>query len=250
MRTFLLPVVIAITSLSFFSCQKDQSGSQGSLLKMIRIREGDSIYYRSFQYDDQSRLISILDSNNNGYKSNFIISYDAQGKPSQVTAGGSISTFELDNKGRIIKKLVQPSGQQEATVENTFSYDSNGRLIADSVYSYWTKEVYSIISYSYDQAGNVIEIKTVDKNSGMVLVQKQCSYDNHSNPLDAKSVMTYLLNSGYDVPNGRNNLLKEVYQDGTIVNYIYEYNSNSLPRKCSVQDNSDPLMTYIDYFYE
>jgi YD repeat-containing protein len=250
MRTSLLFVVITIASLTFFSCQKEPSNSEGDRLKMIRIKEKDSLFFRSFQYDDQNKLISILDSNNNGHKRNFIIKYDAQGKLSQVTEGGSIYTFTLDDKGRIIKKSLQLSGQQITNVENTYNYDVNGRVIADSLYSYWTKDVYSIVFYSYDQSSNVIEIKTVDKNSGAILGRAQCTYDNRPNPLDGKNVMTYLLSSGYEIPAGNNNLLKEIGDDGTIVNYSYEYYSNGLPKKCSFQDNSDPLITYIDFYYE
>jgi YD repeat-containing protein len=250
MRTFLLFVVIIITSLCFFSCQKEQSNSEGNRLKAIRSKVGDSIFYRTFQYDDQSRLKSIVDSNNNGYKRSFIISYDAQGKLSQVTEGGNIYTFTFDDKGRIIKKSAKLSGQQASTIVNAYNYDANGRVIADSIYSYWTKDVYSIVSYSYDQSTNVTEVKTVDKSSGAILGQAQCRYDNHPNPLDGKSVMTYLLSSGYEISAGKNNLLKEIYEDGTIVNYTYEYSSNGLPKKCSFQDNSDPLITYVDYFYE
>jgi YD repeat-containing protein len=251
MRTFLVFLVTAITSLWFFSCQKEQSNSQGDRLKMIRVKEKDSVFYRSFQYDDQNRLISILDSNNNGHKRNFIIKYDAQGKLSQVTEGGSIYTFTLDDKGRIVKKSLQLSGQQTTTVENTYNYDVNGRVIADSLYSYWTKDVYNIVFYSYDQSSNVIETKIVDKSSGAILGQGQYTYDNHPNPFSGKNVMTYLLSTGYEIPTaGDNNLLKEIYDDGTMVNYSYEYYSNGLPKKCSFQDSSDPLVTYIDYFYE
>jgi YD repeat-containing protein len=250
MRTFLLLVIVAFVSLTFFSCQKDNSSSQGDRLKTIRIKVGDSLFYRSFQYDGQNKLISILDSNNNGFKRNFIISYDAQGKLSQVSEGATIYTFEFDSKGRIIKKLVNLAGQQATDVANTYSYDINGKVVADSVYSYWTKNVYSIASYSYDQSGNVTESRTLDKSSGDVMAQVQCTYDNHPNPLGGKAVLIYLLSSGYELPAGKNNLLKETYQDGTTVNYSYEYYSNGLPKKSSFLDNSDPLITYIDYYYE
>lgn len=217
---------------------------------MIRIKEGDSLFYRSFQYDNQNRIIAISDSNNNGYKRNFTINYDAQGEISKVVGGENTYTFEFDNNGRIIKKTRTRAGQQTSIVENAYSYDINDRVIADSVYNYWTGDVYSIVSYSYDQNANVTESKITDRSSGALLVQQLCVYDNRPNPLNGKTVMTYLLYSGYEIPPGKNNLLKVTYHDGTIVNYTYEYNSNGLPKKCIESDNSDPLVTYTDYYYE
>src|SRR5688572_23326322 len=99
MLTVRLSVIIALISLAYFSCKKeDQSNSQGDLLIRIRIQEGDSIFYRSFQYDDQNTLTAIFDSNNNGYKRSFIITYDAQGKIANVATSESTYTFEFDNK--------------------------------------------------------------------------------------------------------------------------------------------------------
>jgi hypothetical protein len=249
MRTSLLPFFISFVFLSLLSCQKEQSASEGSRLKMIRIKEDDSVFYRSFFYDDQNRISSVVDSNNNGHKWQFSIRYDGQGKLAEIIQSGSTLMFESDNKGRIIKKSIIRTGQG-ADVENTYNYDTNGRLVADSVYDYLTKAVYRIVSYSYDQAGNITESKVVDKASGALLVQVQNTYDNHPHPLDGKTVLAYLINGEYEIPSGKNNLLKQVYQDGTIVNYSYEYNSNGLPTHCSYYDSSDPLITYIDFFYE
>jgi len=250
MSTFRLPVIVALFSLAFFSCKKDLSSSQGSRLKMIRVKENDSIFYRSFQYDAENRVIAIIDSNNNGDKQNFMISYDAQGKLSKVTEGQTTYTFDVDDKGRIIRKWATYAGQQTPKVEHAYSYDGNGKLAADSFYSYWSSDVYSTISYSYDQNNNVIETKTVDKSAGTTTSQEQCTYDNNTNPLYDKTVITYLLDYGYDIPAGKNNLVRETFQDRTIVDYAYEYYGNGLPKKCSFHDNNDPLVTYVDYFYE
>ena len=86
---FRLLFILAPIFLVFFSCQKeDQPDAPGNRLKMISTKEGDSISFRSFQYDDQNRLITILDSNNNGYKWHRLISYDWQGKLETVTEEG------------------------------------------------------------------------------------------------------------------------------------------------------------------
>jgi len=245
--------IIAFVSFAFTSCQKEPAISGGDRLKSIRFKTNDSISYRSFQYDDQNRISSILDSNNNGHLYKMLISYDAQGRLSQITGNGDYSivyTFEYDDKGRVSKKLY--SNQQASGPMDGYSYDANDRVIADSVYSYWSPGIFSITSYSYNQGGNVIDTKTIDKTSGAIALRKQCTFDNHPNPLDGQKVMVYLLDGGYGIPEGKNNLAKEVYDDGTIVNHSYEYFSNGLPKRCTISDNTDPVVTYtyVDYTYE
>jgi hypothetical protein len=158
--------------------------------------------------------------------------------------------FESDDKGRIIRRSRIQTGQPVVLVENTYSYDAQGRMIADSLHSYWTQDVWRIAFYSYDQNNNVRESKTVDYPSGNLLYQQQSDYDSHPHPLNPLGVMIYLFNTEYDVPRGKNNLVKEKYDDGTIVDYTYEYYSNGLPKKCSISDNTDPSITYLEYYYE
>jgi YD repeat-containing protein len=245
--------IFALLSLAFFSCKKEESLSNGDRLKSIRFQTNDSISYRSFQYDDQNRVTSILDSNNNGHRSSDLISYDAQGKLSQVTSSAdfftTVYTFEYDNTGRIIKKF--DSNSQVSGLRDTYSYDAEGRVIADSIHDYWSPGIFGVTSYAYNNSGNVVETKTIEKSSGTVSMHKQCTFDNHPNPLYGKSVLVYLLDVGYNIPEGKNNLSKEVYDDGTIVKYKFEYFSNGLPKRCTISDNSDPgTYTYVDYFYE
>lgn len=218
---------------------------------MIRFTEGDSVSYTSFLYDDQNRLVTIMDSNNNGYKTRFDMFYDNQGRMWKVSEDGAgFYTFDFDNKGFIIRKSFFHPGQQTSAIVNSYNYDANGRVITDSVYNYWTAAAYEIVTYYYDQQNNVTESKLIEKGSGTILVQQQCSYDNHPNPLNGKSVLNYFLDSGYDVPNGKNNLLKILYDDGTIVSYSYEYDNNGFPKKRIESINNDPLITYTDYYYE
>jgi hypothetical protein len=259
MLRFRLAPIVAAICIVLCSCQKEvQSELQGpgSRLKMIRSKWYDSLFYRSFQYDSQGRLSAVLDSNNNGYKQTFYISYDGQGKLWKVMAtanGSSVDNtyiFEYDDKGRIVKKSRFPIGRQTGTIENSFSYDVQGRIAADSIYSYWTQQVYRIVSYSYDQKSNVVGLKAVDKGSGAVVIQQQCDYDNHPNPFSNLEILFYLYSTEYDLPVGNNNLIKERYDDGTIVDYTFEYSGNGLPQKFSFTDNTDPSITYVEYYYE
>jgi hypothetical protein len=254
MRTSLLPVIIAFFSIIFCSCQKEPSNPQAERLKMIRWKEGDSLSYASFQYDAQNRVIAILYSNNNGHQWDFAISYDGEGKISQVSQNYNASkldyTILVDSIGRIIKKSIKVAGQQLAYPSNTYNYDTNGKLIGDSIYSSWTGDIYHIVSFAYDQNANVVQKQTINAKSGAVEVQEKCVYDNHLNPLYSNRVAMYLLSNDEETPAGKNNLLKEVFGDGTFVDYSYEYYSNGLPKKCSFVDDTDPLVTYIDYYYE
>jgi YD repeat-containing protein len=212
------------------------------------MQEGDSISYRFFQYDQEDRIISITDSNNNGNRRQLVMSYDAQGKLSQVTEGATIYKFEYDNKGRIAKKLHSYSGQQTSLVSNNYIYDLNGRVIADS--SSWSTG-FIVVTYSYDAAGNVTASKSAEMLSGISWVyEQQCSYDDHPNPLAGNGIMIYLFDSQEGLPAGNNNLLKETFDNGTVVNYKYDYHDNGLPKKSSFYDNTDPLVTYVDYYYQ
>lgn len=249
MITFRLSLLICFAAL-FFSCKKEESVSQGSRLKMIRYKEGDSLGYRSFQYDGQQRVVGIIDSSNNGYKYTTYITYDAQGKLSKVIDGGTTYTFELDDKGRIIKKSATHQGQQGTIVTDTYYYDTNNRLIADSLHDYWTNNIWRIVSYSYDQSNNVVESTIIDNNSSSISTHRQCTYDNHSSPLENLGIMIYLLEPGYEIPYGKNNLISVKYDDGTTISYTYEYKLNGLPIKSSWQDNTDPMIVYVDYYYE
>jgi YD repeat-containing protein len=235
----------------FFSCKKEESGSQGSRLKMIRSQDGDSIGYVSFKYDNKDRLNILIDSNNNGNISTTNITYDAEGKLSKVTNNGTIYTFEYDDKGRITKRFVLYPGRQTSTVENAYSYDVNGRVIADSIFSYWSGNLFEILTYSYDQNNNVTESEVIDKGSGMLSRRYQYSYDNHSNPLNSVSILRYILNSGEEILSlGKNNLVAIKDSDGNTISYTYEYNSTGLPQKSSWQDNTDPMIVRVDYYYE
>lgn len=251
MTTIRLSLILCFISYLIFSCNKEQSGSQGTRLKMIRSQDGDSIGYVFFKYDGQGRLNTMIDSNNNGNISKTYITYDAEGKLSKVTSGGATYTFEYDNKGLITKRFVLYPGQQTASLEDVYTYDVNRRVVIDSIFSYWSGNLFETVSYSYDQNNNIMELEVIDKAYGTLSRQCKYSYDNHPNPLNSLSVLSYILDSSEEIPLlGRNNLLTLKDSYGNTLNYSYEYSSNALPKKRSLQDNSDPQVVYADYYYE
>jgi YD repeat-containing protein len=251
MIAFRLSLILCFISSIIFSCSKEDSGSQGTHLKMIRSQDGDSVGYVFFKYDGQGRLNMMIDSGNNGYISKTYIAYDADGRLSKVTNEGTIYTFEFDNKGKIIKRFVRYPASQTTAVEDVYSYDINGRIIVDSIFSYWSGNLFETITYSYDQNNNITQSEVVDKVYGMLLGRYQYFYDNHPNPLNSAGLSIYMLNSGEEIALlGRNNLLTIKDSYGNPVNYTYEYNGDGFPKKRSLQDNGDPQVVYADYYYE
>ena len=249
---FRLSLILAASLLLFFSCkkEKDLPDAPGDRLKMIRYKEGDSISFRLFQYDVQNRLTAVVDSGHGGiYRRD--ISYDIPGNLLRIDINGDIITFDFNNEGRVIRKKSIVPGQQSPTVRNTYVYDIEGKVISDSLHGYWTPDVWGVVSFIYDGNKNVIESK-LTSNVPSVQLLKQCEYDKHPNPLYDQRAVIYLLTShyGYEIPEGKNNILKERFEDGSEVSYQYEYYSNGLPRRYSLHDSSDPLVSYVDYYYE
>ena len=246
-----LSLILAAISLLFFSCEKEENlpDAPGDRLKMIRHKAGDSIWYRSFQYDVQNRLIGIVDSGHGGIRRR-VISYDSQGNLLNVAVNGDIYTFDFDNDRRVIRKRSTLPGQSSSTVRNSYAYDMEGKVTSDSLHNYWTPEVWGIVSFTYDGNNNVIGSK-LSSNGGAQII-KQSTFDNQPNPLYGKSVIIYLLTGdyGYEIPEGKNNPLKERFEDGTELSYHYEYYSNGFPKRYSLHDSSDPLVFYVDYYYE
>ena len=121
---FRLSLILAASLLLFFSCkkEKDLPDAPGDRLKMIRYKEGDSISFRSFQYDVQNRLTAVVDSGHGGiYRRD--ISYDIPGNLLRIDINGDIITFDFNNEGRVIRKKSIVPGQQSPTVRNTYVYD-------------------------------------------------------------------------------------------------------------------------------
>jgi len=249
---FRLSLISAASLLLFFSCKKEENlpDAPGDRLKMIRYKDGDSISFRSFQYDVENRLTAVVDSGHGGvYRRN--VSYDPQGNLLSVTVNGDVYTFDLNSAGRVIRMWSTVPGQQSPTVRNSYGYDTEGKVVSDSIHSYWSPDVWGVVSFLYDGNNNVIESK-LSSATPSTQVFKKCTYDKQRNPLYNQSAIIYLLfgGHGYGVPQGKNNVLKERFGDGSEASYHYEYYSNGLPMRYSIHDSSDPLVLYIDYYYE
>ena len=75
-----LAFTITILYSLFSACKKsDLPDTDGQQLQRSITKEGDSILYSFFSYDDQDRLTAMIDSNNNGYVWKTFIDYNSQG---------------------------------------------------------------------------------------------------------------------------------------------------------------------------
>jgi len=77
----------------------------------------------------------------------------------------------------------------------------------------------------------------------------QASYDSKTNPYKDFGVLLYIIYQD-DRYLSKNNRISETYQGGERVSFNYSYFNNGLPRMFSKKDNSDPSITYRDFFYE
>lgn len=217
----------------------------------------DSISYESFNYDNQNRVTTIEDSNNNGAKYKFLIEYNTQGQPHKLTAfynytfGGSC-LFNYDNNGKVKKRINQSASNNEDSIQNVYTYDSRGRLIADSVYSYWTNQVFSYITYSYNENDNVTERKEYNNFMGSMQIENsaQFLYDDKPNPHSSLGIALYFITND-DRYLSRNNRIQAKYEDGTIMKYEYEYQNNGLPKRILEKANEAvPSIKYMNLSYE
>ena len=257
-----LSVLFVVFLCTVVSCKKEGLPvAHGSRLKTVVSKWYDSLAYTYFIYDIQNRLTNVIDSNNNGHKHNLRIDYDAQNRPIKLTTTSTYNNLPFypdqscsliyDSNGRIVKKVDDSPVSYVNVTRNTYTYDAKGRLIADTIHSYWANEIFSYTTYTYDNNDNVVETKMFEKSSGVIqMVETAIStYDSKTNPYKDLGVFMYIINQN-DLYLNKNNRNSENYQSGTKVNFDYQYYSNGLPRRVSTKDNSDPSITYIDFFYE
>ncbi|MBE6531821.1 MAG: hypothetical protein E7679_07050 [Ruminococcaceae bacterium] len=112
-------------------------------------------------YDERGNLLETIGSNSNGditYRK--INEYDIKGNLTKIVQGTeedsqSITTFEYDEKGNILKRNVKQSDGYTYSVEYEYEYDDYGNKIKYA--AYYQSGNFEKISYKYDQNGNMLE---------------------------------------------------------------------------------------------
>jgi RHS repeat-associated protein len=175
------------------------AGKKHSLLSVT----SDLDYQRSFEYDNQGRLVKEY---SNGQTQSLSYSYDSTGGVTTTDSTGASQTILLDDSG---------NGGQIRGVDNQnllFRYDANGHLIGA------TLPDGSQSGYNYDAKGNLT------KQTNLLGQDVKFTYDSTFNQLtgftDAKgNGVSY----GYDT---KGNLNKITYADGSFQQFSVDAGGN------------------------
>ena len=239
--------IASILGIGFFSCEKDDVAStypSGERLKRM-VRASDSMWYVSFQYDGQGRLVAIKDTNSQMHIGNRSILYDQQNRMikmvsmryyqsmSNPTARWTDS-FAYDNSNRLIKKFVSSSTIPEPKIRNTYSYDAQGNLLVDTAYDYWSNTIWGYTKFTYDGSGNISQIERFEKNQNSVLESKRIDkavYGAQMNPYKSAGIALYFFLYQQETVLSKNAIQQLQYLNGDKVDYTYDNLPNGLPGK-------------------
>lgn len=259
-----LAFTITILYFLFSACKKsDLPNTDGQRLQRSITKEGDSILYSFFNYDDQDRLTAMTDSNNNGYVWKTFIDYNNQGNlvkfkvlsssyPNSPINEVSYSLL-YNNNDQVVEKRVTTSTIGPDKKINTYSYDIQGRLIGDTTYSYWNNEVFSYMAFIYDGNNDVIQWEEYSKWSGTMKSEgiTTASYNRVDNPISNLGLGIYFIGSGSSLLS-KHNRIQTNYYDGTTESYTYDYYNNGLLKKVVVHDNVNGSRFDVttEFFYD
>jgi YD repeat-containing protein len=148
----------------------------------VKAPRGDVNATTTYAYDSAENLVSVTDpvglvttygsydangrpgviTYPNGLQST--LTYDARGRLTQVSTGGSTTSYGYDAAGLLVSATL-PSG-----VSLTMGYDDAARLT-------WTQDsLGNRVDRTLDAAGNVIQ-ETVKGNGGAIALSRQAAYD-------------------------------------------------------------------------
>lgn len=256
MRTALLATIILIT---LARCTKnDLPTANGNQLQKAINSWGDSISYTIFNYDQQDRLIEIIDSSNNNRNYNpkiATLGYDSHGKLAnylfKVAMGTPVSaSFVYDGNGRVIKKITDQAGVPKFT--NIYAYDTKGRLIADTLMDHDLIRGYSL--FQYDKNDNVIEWHSIISKSSTFTIEHHFTYyfayDNKPNSYSSIGKNIYFVRGGRPELLSKNNLL-QIKWSGAQIDYTYEYYNSGLPKNiCSTHPDPRVTPSCTEFFFD
>ncbi len=103
-------------------------------LRMIYSDSDDDQAYRiiNYKYDGNGRITSYVDTANSGYnqqtKTEFKVTYDAQGRVSAISSEEyGTTTYTYNDKDQLIK-ITSEGGKYDTATESNYTYDSEGNL--------------------------------------------------------------------------------------------------------------------------
>ena len=247
MYTLKFLFIVSILGVGFFSCTKNNNPSpntSGEQLKRM-VSRSDSMWYVSFEYDGQGRLIAIKDTNSQMHIGNTSIQYDQQNRMVKMilmryyqsmsnSTGQWIDSFGYDNNNHVIKKFSISSTIPETKVRNTYSYNPQGNLLADTAYDYWSNSIWGYTKFTYDGDDNIIQVERFEKNPSGILESKRVEkalYGSQKNPYDNIGTALYFYLYQQETLLSKNALRQLQYSNGDKVDYTYDNLTNGLPSK-------------------
>src|SRR5688572_3179239 len=255
---------IAILYSLFSACKKsDLPTTDGQRLQRSITKEGDSILYSFFNYDDHDRLTAMTDSNNNGYVWKTFIDYNNQGNLVKFKVLSSsypgepvnevLYSLLYNNNNQVVEKQITTFSVGPDKKINTYSYDAQGRLIVDTTYSYWNDEIFSYMAFIYDGNNNIIQWEEYSRWSGTMESEgiTTASYNSVNNPYTSLGPGVYFIGGGSSLLS-KHNRVQTNYYDGTTETYTYDYYNNGLVKKVVIHDNigSGRFDVSTEFFYD
>jgi hypothetical protein len=235
MRSIFRAMIFLSCTLVIWSCNKGNSltvRSSDALLTEVVGAGGDSLgitsamWFTLFKYDDQKRLIAIVDSGRNPLTTlSTIITYDEHGPTgyAQEQAGNILSSFifEYDQNGRINHQIQ--TSPIHYVLNHTYTYDNKGRLASDSIFSQIENEASKFEACKWFK---------YDDNNNNLIEWGEIDHDLYGNTVDSS-----VMNSTYD---------SHVSSFGN-VNSLFYFVNNQPTLLCNSLSNTNPLE--IDYSY-
>lgn len=262
---FLYPLFML--AIGFFSCKKENASSSDTSSERLKrmVSHSDSMWYVSFQYDGQGKLIAIKDTNSQMHIGNTTIQYDGQNRMIKMVwmryyqsvnnpTGQKVDSFGYDNNNRIIKRFHFSSSIPGPKLINTYTYDGQGRLLVDTAYDYWSNTVWEYARFTYDGSGNIIQSERFEKNQNGVFESKgldKISYGTQRNPYESISLPLYFYLYRGETSLSKNAVKQYEYSNGDKVTYNYDNLPNGLPSQV-VSNYTEGNYTYIhttEFFY-
>ena len=145
---------------------------KGYKIKYTDVARGEIIIYKNDEYGNVESSIS-----NQGYQTYYINTVDEKGRLIRQKEGTTVSEYEYDEKGNLLKEIKSVSGSDSNWVFS-YTYNENG-LILSSVRDYGYKVITT--TYTYDDQGRIV--LKVEESSGNI--------DTLMDPVNVRTEYTY-----------------------------------------------------------
>lgn len=243
------------TALILTSCKKDKSDAFTSTKIKTVVAPDNQV---SFTYNANGTIKTAALKNDfitSGDLVNYEVSYNAQGKISEITSDEDIRIVPIYQNGVLAEASFETMDGMELFV-TTYTYQNNflkSVEINSAAGQPWLKFV-----FTNNAVGNVEKTEFFSQNplqpnefvSGGTVTY---TYDTKINPLFAAKDLLHLLWA----PATPNNAITEIHKDSNndleeTVNYTYQYHSNGVPKSAVMQSTvvgQQPVNSTINFTY-